>query len=157
MTSRNYQAGEKIIAEGTYGTETFFIESGTVAIRKETGEPCTKPLAELSVGDMFGEMVLLDGAGFRSASAIAVTDVTVSVVAREQLEHDLQATPSRIRYLLDTLKKRLEATSSKLSLAQATALRLQQRLQACQLYALIITLAAVIQLAWPLAHNLLHP
>ena len=156
MTSRNYQAGEKIIAEGTYGTETYFIESGMVAIRKETGEQTSKPLAELGVGDMFGEMVLLDDVGFRSASAIAMTDVTVSVMGRDQLEMDLQAAPSRVRYLLDTLKKRLQATTDKLSTTQNQLAKQAIQLKLWQWYAVILSGAVVAQWVMPLVFPLLE-
>jgi CRP-like cAMP-binding protein len=155
MTSRNYVAGEKIIAEGTYGTETYFIESGMVAIRKETGEQASKPLAELGVGDMFGEMVLLDDVGFRSASAVAMTDVTVHVVGRDQLERDLQATPSRVRYLLDTLKKRLHATTDKLSSVQNQLAKQAGQVKLWQWYGVLISLALVAQWLAPLLGPLL--
>ncbi|MDH4378296.1 MAG: cyclic nucleotide-binding domain-containing protein [Vampirovibrionales bacterium] len=155
MTSRNYQAGEKIIAEGTYGTETYFIESGMVAIRKETGEQASKPLAELGVGDMFGEMVLLDDVGFRSASAVAMTDVTVHVVGKQQLEQDLQATPSRVRYLLDTLKKRLQATTDKLSVVQNKLAKQAAQLTLWKIYGVILSVVVVAQWLMPLVLPLL--
>jgi CRP-like cAMP-binding protein len=118
MGARTYQPGEKIIAEGTFGTETYFIESGSVSILKETGQSNPIVLATLADGDVFGEMYLFGPAGFRSASAVANTPVTVHIADRVEMETDLANTPHRIKTLLHTINRRLEKTSQEFSLAK---------------------------------------
>lgn len=115
--TRQFKAGEKIIAEGTFGTETFRIHQGEVLICKETGKKNPIVLAELRQGEVFGEMYVFENSGFRSASAIAKTDVEVEVISREEIIEQLQATPPVIRDILVSLNKRLEGTSQDFSLA----------------------------------------
>ncbi len=81
MKTQSYAAGETIIAEGTHGTSTFLITEVQVLICKETGSKGRIPIATLSRGEVFGEMYLFDDTGFRSASVIAQTAVTVEVRA----------------------------------------------------------------------------
>lgn len=118
MGVRTYQPGDKIVAEGTFGTETYFIETGTVTIQKETGKDVPVVLATLSDGDVFGEMYLFGPAGFRSASAVANTQVTVHVADRVEMETELSQTPERIKTLLYTINRRLETTSQEFSIAK---------------------------------------
>lgn len=138
MGARSYNVGEKIIAEGTFGTETYFIESGTVDIQKETGNTNPVVLASLTEGDVFGEMYLFGPAGFRSASAVAKTPVTVHVADRVEMETELAQTPHRIKTLLQTLNKRLETTSQEFSLERVRLRRLLFRARLI-IVALILT------------------
>lgn len=115
--TRQFKAGEKIIAEGTFGTETFRIQQGEVLICKETGKKTPMVLAELHSGEVFGEMYVFENSGFRSASAIAKTDVAVEVIGRDEIVKQLEATPPVIRDILMSLNKRLEGTSQDFSLA----------------------------------------
>ena len=110
MTIRQYAPGETILAEGTFGDQTYLIQEGEVRICKETGrEKIT--LTTLQPGEVFGEMYLLDETGFRSASAIAETAVTVEVMTREEMEAHLAATPPIMMSIMQTLSKRLSHTS----------------------------------------------
>lgn len=79
MKQARFKAGQVIIAEGTFGDQTFFIRSGQVAIYKEAGHGKRIQIAELGAEEVFGEMYLLDKDGFRSVTAIAQMDVQVVV------------------------------------------------------------------------------
>lgn len=121
--SRTYRAGEKIIAEGTFGNETFRVTRGEVVICKETDEPEPFTLTEIREGEVFGEMYMFDNAGFRSASAIAKTDVDLLVISREEIEAELASTPPIVRDILYSLNKRLETTTAAFALYNATRTR----------------------------------
>ncbi len=114
---KSFNPGEKIVAEGIYGDETFLIVEGSVIIRKETGQKNPITLAELGPNEVFGEMYIFDHAGFRSASAIAKSEVTVKVIQREELERELKKSSPIIQEMLKSMNKRLEGTSQDYSLA----------------------------------------
>jgi CRP-like cAMP-binding protein len=67
---RTYQAEENIFRQGEPGMGMYIIEEGRVAI---TAEPSGNLLAELTEGEFFGELALLDDSP-RSASARAATE-----------------------------------------------------------------------------------
>lgn len=116
MRSKTYQPGEKIIAEGTQGRETYLVQSGVILICKETGEGGPIPIARLTKGEVFGEMYLLDVTGFRSATAIAESEVTVNVISEAEMNAYLEETPEIIRSIMTTLCNRLSQTSQECSI-----------------------------------------
>jgi CRP/FNR family cyclic AMP-dependent transcriptional regulator len=69
LHQRNYEPGEVIFRQEEPGMGMYIIHSGTVTI---ISEPEGLLLSELSDGDFFGEMALLDESP-RSATAIAKT------------------------------------------------------------------------------------
>ncbi len=112
MNIRNYAPGEIIIAEGTIGYDSYRLQKGRIVICKETGSPSGRiPIAVLEEGEMFGEMFLLSGSGFRTASVIAETAVTVEIVSIAEMQDALNHTPELIQSLLHTLSCRLADTS----------------------------------------------
>jgi CRP-like cAMP-binding protein len=116
MKSKTYRAGEKIIAEGTQGRETYLIQSGVVLVCKETGQRSPIPIARLSKGEVFGEMYLLDAIGFRTATAIAESEVVVDVLSEEEMNTYLEQTPEIMRSILTTACNRLAQTSQECAL-----------------------------------------
>jgi CRP/FNR family cyclic AMP-dependent transcriptional regulator len=66
---RTYAAGEVVFAEGTVGKHMYVVQSGTVEIRTAVAG-ADQTVATLKVGEMLGEMALLDDAP-RSATAVA--------------------------------------------------------------------------------------
>lgn len=61
MRPRQYQDGEKIYELGGIGKELYLIESGSVNVCNYSESGRELKIAELQVGDCFGEMSLLDG------------------------------------------------------------------------------------------------
>lgn len=116
MTITEYKAGEIIIAEGTYGTQTFLIRDGRVMICKETGGSKRIPIAVLTDGEVFGEMYLFDDTGFRTASVVAHTDVTVEIIPKEEMDEYLKTTPPIVVSMIKTLSARLAQTSQENSI-----------------------------------------
>src|SRR4249919_1901671 len=71
LRQRRYRAGETIFHEGDPGDAMHVIASGRAKISIESPEGEEAILVTLGPGEVFGELVLLDGAP-RSADAIAV-------------------------------------------------------------------------------------
>jgi CRP/FNR family transcriptional regulator, cyclic AMP receptor protein len=95
MRSRRFRRGEVIFHLGDPGDALFVIVSGDVKISlpSETGEEAI--LATLGVGDVFGELALLDGAP-RSASATAIGATETVVLPRDRFR-ELIATEAGVR------------------------------------------------------------
>lgn len=81
-STRTYMIGETIISEGDYPNgEWYIITSGSVQISTENGAEHI-----LSQGDIFGEMALLNEEA-RTASVVAIDELTVIVLSQEILLH----------------------------------------------------------------------
>lgn len=73
MHLREYQGGEYVFRQGDRGLGMYIVMSGRVAV---LSEPEEHELSELSDGDFFGEVALLDDS-FRSATVRARTDCSI--------------------------------------------------------------------------------
>jgi CRP/FNR family transcriptional regulator, cyclic AMP receptor protein len=95
MRSRRFRRGEVIFHIGDPGDALFVIVEGEVKISlpSETGDEAI--LATLRVGDVFGELALLDGAP-RSASATAMSLTETVVLPRDRFR-ELIATEAGVR------------------------------------------------------------
>lgn len=95
MRSRRFRRGEVIFHIGDPGDALFVIVDGEVKISlpSETGDEAI--LATLRVGDVFGELALLDGAP-RSASATAIGATETVVLPRDRFR-ELIATEALVR------------------------------------------------------------
>jgi len=65
-----YDAGDLIVREKDVGDSLYLIKEGNVRISKKVGDDTFVTLAELGVGDCFGDMAVFD-AELRSASGYA--------------------------------------------------------------------------------------
>ncbi|MEM8603573.1 MAG: cyclic nucleotide-binding domain-containing protein, partial [Cyanobacteria bacterium P01_H01_bin.121] len=88
LQQRFYKAGEYIFHEGDAASVAFIVESGAIEIEAVINGQLTC-LVVLPVGEMFGELSLVDGSP-RSASAKASTDAVLSVVAKQQIEERIR-------------------------------------------------------------------
>ncbi len=84
LPSRLVRAGELVVSEGDPGDEAFVIKQGTVAVRSEA----QGHIRDLGPGDVFGELAIL-GAGLRTTSVRAGSDVELLVVTRDVLSEGL--------------------------------------------------------------------
>ena len=73
LESESFESGAVIIREGEKGDNFYIIEDGTVEVQKEG-----KKVADLSVGQFFGEKALLSE-DVRQATCIASGEVKVRV------------------------------------------------------------------------------
>jgi CRP-like cAMP-binding protein len=119
---RTYSPEETIFYEGEPGVGMYIIQTGVVKITKSSeGEHGDTLLAELSDGDFFGELALLDDSP-RSANAIATKDTTVIGIFRPDLLTLFHKKPKLGNVILvklaDMIGARLKATNEELNKLQ---------------------------------------
>jgi EAL domain-containing protein (putative c-di-GMP-specific phosphodiesterase class I) len=102
---QKFKKGDLIFQSGDAGDCAYIIDSGRVEIFSTTSG-IELPLNNLGVGEIFGEMAILDR-NPRSASARALDDVLVSVVSRHQFEQRIDQADPIVRLLVSILVKRL--------------------------------------------------
>jgi len=106
-----YRQGEAILREGDPGSELFFIESGRVEVVRGDGLDALH-LAELTAGDLFGEMALLTG-NPRSATVAALSDVDLWVMSQADFDDVVAAYPNLALALSRLLSERLRSTDER--------------------------------------------
>ncbi len=94
-------AGTLIVDQGQMGREAFVILSGDVTIKRNN-----RKIATLTVGDVVGELSLLDH-GPRTASAICETDCTLLVIDQRRFLGVLDDVPSISHKLMGALASRI--------------------------------------------------
>jgi CRP-like cAMP-binding protein len=100
-------AGTRLATAGEPGGDLFAIVEGEAVVRTRRGRS-----AVLKAGDFFGEMSLIDGAP-RSATVEATTPMRLLVLGQRDFWRVLDATPSIVRKVMQTLCGRLrEAEAS---------------------------------------------
>ena len=87
VPTRNFATGDTIFSEGERGDEFFVVVRGQVEIR--SGNRCFETLGR---GAIFGEMALIDDSP-RSATVVALTDVTVAPIKERQFLFLVKHTP----------------------------------------------------------------
>jgi CRP/FNR family cyclic AMP-dependent transcriptional regulator len=88
LHERDYVKDEIVFDEGEEGQAIYFILKGRVLICRQ-GRPVDGAIAELSAGQFFGELALLDDAP-RMAQVRAAEDCTLAVFFREDFLNLLQ-------------------------------------------------------------------
>lgn len=81
LHERSYVKNEIVFDEGEEGQAIYFIFSGSVLICRQ-GRPVDGMIAELSSGQFFGELALLDNSP-RAAQVRAAEDCTLAALFRE--------------------------------------------------------------------------
>jgi CRP/FNR family transcriptional regulator, cyclic AMP receptor protein len=106
---RTCEAGETIFHHGEPGDEIFLVGNGRVEafVTNDTGDKIV--LAQVSRGEVFGEISLLDG-GPRTASAIAVDKSELLVLDRDRLLELVKQHPHVALDLLSVMGQRLRLT-----------------------------------------------
>lgn len=98
--------GNVIFYEDDPGTSCYIIVKGKVKIVVNADDGREHILGVLQDGDFFGEMSLIDGQP-RSASAVAVEDVQMVTIQRDEFLKLLRSSPEISLKLLVTLSQRL--------------------------------------------------
>lgn len=86
---RQYRRHETIVHGGDEGHTFFLIEAGHAAVRVVTEYGDNTTFAVLGPGDSFGELALLSHGHQRSASVVALEDLSALTLSRAQLESTL--------------------------------------------------------------------
>jgi len=103
--SRVFKPGEIIFSEYEPGDTFYLIQSGRVKLTQNTGE-IERTLDILQPSEMFGEMAILENLP-RSASAIAVDEVTVIELNAQNFEILMMGNPQIALKLLRIFSKRI--------------------------------------------------
>lgn len=110
---QRYSKGDIIVSEGVASNNAYIILEGKVNITKKVNKKSIL-INSLSKGEVFGEMGLISQS-IRSASVVAVDDVTIGVIEREQFEATVSQLPDDARAIVKALVDRLRYTSNQLS------------------------------------------
>jgi len=102
----DYKAGTVIFREGEPGRCMYAIHWGQVGIYADYGKPGQKLLDELTSGQFFGEMGMIEDKP-RSATAVAMTDTTLEIINAEDLTELFEQNPLKVDMILRNLSHRL--------------------------------------------------
>ena len=91
------EAGRVLAQQEKKGWEFIFIVDGKARVEKDG-----KVIRQLSEGDFFGEISLIDGEP-RTATVTADTDMTLLVVHKSSFDHLLDTIPGLLRKILISL------------------------------------------------------
>ena len=97
---------ENIFRQGEKANTAYLIESGQVEIFYTNKNNIDTHLTILGPGELFGEMALID-ANVRSASARAMTDITLHEIQKEQLVEKIDASSSMVKLIVKILMERI--------------------------------------------------
>ena len=110
---RRFPAGSLVFAEGDPGDCAYIVEEGHVDITVADGEKHLH-LATRKPGELFGEMAIIDDKP-RSASASAVTDCTLLMITRDQLNQRIARTDPILRMCINVVLDHLRGTLRRLT------------------------------------------
>lgn len=110
---KNYADGEVICREGEEGSEMFIIQAGNIRITKKT-DSGNVGIAELHVGDIFGEMALFERQP-RSATATAVGEARVLRVDKKKLFQLINRDPTLVFKMLESMSQRIRSLDEELA------------------------------------------
>jgi len=97
-----FQRGDAVVEQHAGDDDVFFILSGTVEVFVNL-----QKVADRGVGDIVGEMVLVDPTARRSATVKAASETVVLRTVAAELEQAAQGSPSFWRYLAQVAGERL--------------------------------------------------
>ncbi len=110
---RTYKAGTTIFSQGDSGVGLYVVKTGKVRIMLAVDpDKAEEEIAILGPGDVLGEMALLDDLP-RSASVIAIDDVTALLLPVWEFRSVLRQHPDITLKLLAELSRRLRKAESR--------------------------------------------
>ena len=112
MKGRHFSAKDAIIRQGDPTDSLYIIVKGVVSISVEMPDGNSIEVARKSSGDFFGEIALLTGEP-RTASVVAVTDVYLLEITREDIAPYIKADPEIAERLTSILTKNKMDTEAK--------------------------------------------
>lgn len=108
MVRRNYAPGQFIFFEGDDSTGLWLILNGKVKIIKQSSTGRMQGLCLVDSGKCFGSCPLFDGGDSNPADAQALTDVTLAVIPRQQIQELIYADVSIAITLLQVYHDRMD-------------------------------------------------
>ncbi len=128
IPTRTFRPGDVIFKEGDDAKgEAFMVHLGRVEIRKVFGGE-ERVLVTLKKGELLGELALWRNAP-RSATAIALDDVTLMVIPANRLEHMMRSNPALAVALIRDLANRMLAAEEHTRQAEERTRQAEERAQ----------------------------
>jgi CRP/FNR family transcriptional regulator, cyclic AMP receptor protein len=109
-----FGVGEVIFEAGSPGQSMMAVRMGTVRVTARSSRGYQILLADLSAGEVFGELALLADRG-RTANAIALTSCELLVLERRDIRPFLERHPDVCLKLLETLGGRLRGANARIT------------------------------------------
>ena len=114
MDERRLLKGDILFSEGDPGDRLYVVTDGKIKLGHASSDGRETLLAVMGEGEMFGELSLFDP-GPRTATAAALTDVTVLGLGHQALRPWLTGRPEVAESLLQALAQRLRRTNDALA------------------------------------------
>jgi len=105
LPERVFKKGSHLFEEGDSSDQLFWIRSGRVHLVKRMEGTVDRQIGVASKNEFIGEMGILESLP-RSASALAVTDVAVTVISQPDFLELMQTSPSAYFIVIDSLCER---------------------------------------------------
>lgn len=110
---KRFTSGDTIFTVGAPGQSMMAIAEGTVRVSMLAPKGREITLSDMQVGDVFGEIALLDG-GERSATVKALTNCTLIVLERRSLLEVLRRNPDMYIRLIELLCQRVRRSDERM-------------------------------------------
>jgi CRP/FNR family transcriptional regulator len=111
---RSYPKGVRVFHEGDTSDACYIVRSGDLRVTREHPDGRAIALATLSVGDIFGELAMLDGEA-RSASVEAISECELLALPAADMRRMLAAAPETTVKLVIALVRRLREANERIS------------------------------------------
>lgn len=107
IIKESYESGDHIFFEGDLESHFYIVETGVVQIFTKTPQGQRVNICQIVDGESFGEFALLDNKP-RSASAQALTDVTLVKVSAEGFQQLVDELPVWASSMMKSFVERLQ-------------------------------------------------
>jgi CRP/FNR family transcriptional regulator len=112
--ARSFPAGTRVFHEGDRSDACYIVRDGSFRVTREHSDGRAITLATLGVGDIFGELAMLDGE-VRSASVEALTDGELLALPAGEVRALLARHPDITVKLIAALVRRLRTANERIS------------------------------------------
>jgi CRP/FNR family transcriptional regulator, cyclic AMP receptor protein len=112
--ARSFPAGTRVFHEGDHSDACYIVRQGSFRVTREHSDGRAITLATLGVGDIFGELAMLDGE-VRSASVEALTDGELLALPAGEVRALLARHPDITVKLIAALVRRLRTANERIS------------------------------------------
>lgn len=109
-TERSFATGEMLVEQGTPGIGLFIIVDGKVTVTKTLRDGKTIHITDNGIGDVIGEMSVLDGA-MRTASVQALEPTNCLVLSAWSFKSLMERHPEVALGILPVVVQRFRATN----------------------------------------------
>jgi CRP/FNR family transcriptional regulator len=112
--ARSFPAGTRVFHEGDHSDACYIVRDGSFRVTREHSDGRAITLATLGIGDIFGELAMLDGE-VRSASVEALTDGELLALPAGEVRALLARHPEITVKLIAALVRRLRTANERIS------------------------------------------